>query len=62
MIDLQDISTLSHTEPAVVDEAPAEFKELPKERRWVKHHPASNIIENLGQGVTTRRRLFFMIT
>ena len=48
-------------EPIIVDQdAPEADEELPKERRWTKHHPASNIIENLDQGVTTRRRFQFL--
>ena len=48
-------------EPVVVDQGvPEADEELPKERRWTKHHPVSNIIENPDQGVTTRRRFQFL--
>ena len=44
-------------EPDIVDQdAPEANEGLPKERSWTKHHPASNIIRNPDQGVTTRRR------
>ena len=48
-------------EPIIVDQDVSEVDEgLPKERRWTKHHPASNIIGNPDQGVTTRRRFQFL--
>ena len=48
-------------EPIIVaQDAPEANEGQPKERRWTKHHPASNIIENLDQGVTTRRRFQFL--
>ena len=47
-------------EPTTIEQdAPEEAEDLPRERRSVKHHPASNIIENPDQGVTTRGRLSF---
>ena len=47
-------------EPILVDQdAPEADEGLPKERRWTKHHPTSNIIENPNQEVTTRRRFQF---
>ena len=48
-------------EPIAVDQdAPKADEELPKEKRWTKHHPASNIIGNPDQGVKTRRRFQFL--
>ena len=62
--DLEDLDLLKDDEavpePIIVDQdAPEAAEELPKERRWVKHHPMSNIIGNPEQGVTTRGRLSF---
>ena len=59
--DLEDLDLLKDDEdvpePITVDQgAPEADEELPKERRWTKHHPTSNIIENPDQEVTTRRR------
>ena len=58
---LEDLDLLKDDEaipkPTTVDQdAPEAAEELPKERRWTKHHLASNIIKNPDQGVTTRRR------
>ena len=49
---LEDLDLLKDDEaipePTIVDQdAPEAAEELPKERRWTKHHPTSNIIENL---------------
>ena len=60
-MDLEDLDLLKDDEPApepirVDQDAPEADEELPKERRWTKHHPTSNNIENPDQGVTTRRR------
>ena len=57
---LEDLDLLKDDEAAlesitVDQDAPEADEELPKERRWTKHHPASNIIRNPDQGVTTRR-------
>ena len=59
--DLEDLDLLKDDvvvpEPITVDQDASEADEgLPKERRWTKHHPTSNIIENPDQGVTTRGR------
>ena len=59
--ELEDLDLLKDDEiipePTIVDQdAPKVAEELPKERRWTKHHPTSNIIENPDQGVTTRGR------
>ena len=59
--DLEDLDLLKDDdptpEPVIVDQVAPEVDEgLSKERRWTKHHPASNIIGNPDQGVTTRRR------
>ena len=49
------------SEPIIIDQdAPEAAEELPKERRWTKHHLTSNIIENPDQGVTTRGRFHFL--
>ena len=60
-IDLEDLDLLKDDdatpEPVIVDQdAPEADEGLPKERRWTKHHPASNIIKDLDQRVTTRGR------
>ena len=49
--DLEDLDLLKDDdatpEPVIVDQdAPEADEGLPKERRWTKHHPASNIIKN----------------
>ena len=59
--DLEDLDLLKDDEAApeliIVDQdAPEAYKRLPKERRWTKHHPTSNIIRNPDQRVTTRGR------
>ena len=59
--DLEDLDLLKDDEaapePIIVDQDAPEVDEgLPKERRWTKHHSASNIIGNPDQGVTTRGR------
>ena len=61
--DLEDLDLLKDDEaapkPIIVDQDALEAaEELPKERRWTKHHPTSNIIRNLDQGVTTRGLYF----
>ena len=63
--DLEDLDLLKDDaavlEPITVDQdAPEADEGLPKERRWTKHHPASNIIGNPDQGVITRRRFQFL--
>ena len=64
-IELEDLDLLKDDEAilkptTVKQDAPEVAEELPKERRWIKHHPASNIIENLDQRVITRERLYFL--
>ena len=59
--DLEDVDLLKDDEatpePIIVDQdAPEADEDLPKERRWTKHHSTSNIIKNPNQGVTTRGR------
>ena len=59
--ELEDLDLLKDDEavpePIIVDQdAPEVDEELPKEQRWTKHHPASNIIKNPNQGVTIRGR------
>ena len=55
----KDNEAVAPTELVVEEDVPIEAEDLPKERRWAKHHLTSNIIENLDQGVTTKGRLSF---
>ena len=42
----KDDEAVAEIELAAEEDMPADAEGLPKERRWVKHHPASNIIGN----------------
>ena len=56
---VKDDEAIAKIELAVDEDIPTDAKDLPKERRWAKHHPAFNIIRNLDQGAITRERLSF---
>ena len=56
---IKDDEVVALVEPTIEEDILAEVEDLLKERRWIKHHPSSNIIGNLDQGVTTRERLSF---
>ena len=56
---IKDDEIVALVELATEEDVPTEAEDPPKERRWAKDHPASNIIENSDQGVTTRGRLSF---
>ena len=55
----KDDEIVALTELTIEEDVPVEAEDLPRERRWAKHHPASNIIGNPDQGVTMRGRLSF---
>ena len=60
MLDLtKNDEVVALIELAAEEDVPTEAEDLPRERRWAKHHPASNIIGNLDQGVTIKGRLSF---
>ena len=61
-LDLLKDDEVTPEQTTVERDALEAAEELSKERRWTKYHPASNIIENPNQGVTTRGRLTFLIT
>ena len=57
---IKNDEAVAPAEPDAEEDAPTDVEDLLKERRWTKHHPASNIIENPDQRVTTRARFQFL--